>query len=39
MQALAAHRATLTIWQTSPAGTSWIKTQAIRVPIQYGSSG
>jgi len=38
-QALAVHRATLTIWQVSAAGTAWVKTQAIGVPIQYGSSG
>ncbi|HUK69522.1 MAG TPA: hypothetical protein VLW50_12350 [Streptosporangiaceae bacterium] len=37
--ALAVHRATLTIWQlTSPSG-SWTRAQAINVPIQYGSSG
>ncbi len=39
MQALAVHQAALTIWQASPGSTSWTKTQAIRVPIQYGSSG
>jgi hypothetical protein len=38
-QALAVHRATLTIWQASAQGTGWLKTQTIRVPIQYGSSG
>ncbi len=35
-EALAAAAGTLTIWRLS--GTAWTRTQAIRVPIQYGSS-
>jgi hypothetical protein len=37
--ALAVHRGTLTIWQLPSGGSTWTKTQAISVPIQYGSSG
>ena len=37
--ALAVHHATLTVWQLSPNGSDWAKTQTINVPIQYGSSG
>ncbi len=36
--ALAVHGARLTIWQLTPA-RAWATTQAINVPIQYGSSG
>ena len=36
--ALAVNRATLTIWRLAPGGAAWTKTQAINVPIQYGSS-
>ncbi|MDR3033500.1 MAG: hypothetical protein LBV78_10405 [Kitasatospora sp.] len=37
--ALAVHRTRLTIWQLSPGATAWHATQAINVPIQFGSSG
>ncbi len=37
--ALAVHRGTLTIWQLPFGGAAWAKTQTIKVPIQYGSSG
>jgi hypothetical protein len=37
--ALAVHGARLTIWQLTPATRAWTTTQAINVPIQYGSSG
>jgi hypothetical protein len=37
--ALAVHRATLSVWQLPRGGTAWTKTQMINVPIQYGSSG
>ena len=36
--ALAVAGASLTVYQLTPAGT-WSKTEAITVPIQYGSSG
>jgi hypothetical protein len=36
--ALAVNGGMLTIWQLSPNGFTWSKTQAISVPIQYGSS-
>ncbi len=36
--ALATHRATLTVWQLAPGSATWAKTQAIHVPIQFGSS-
>jgi hypothetical protein len=39
LDALAVHRATMTIWQLAPAGGTWAKQQVIHVPIQYGSSG
>ena len=38
-QALAVHRATLTVWQLPPGGGHWAATQVISVPIQFGSSG
>jgi hypothetical protein len=38
LDALAVHRATLTIWHLSPAHGPWTRTQTIRVPIQYGTS-
>jgi hypothetical protein len=38
-EALAVHRATLTVWQLQPGGTSWTRAQTINVPIQYGTSG
>jgi hypothetical protein len=37
--ALAVHRARLTIWHLTPTATAWAITQTINVPIQYGSSG
>jgi hypothetical protein len=37
--ALAVHRATLTVWRLAPAARAWAAVQAIDVPIQYGSSG
>lgn len=36
--ALAVTGATLTIYQLTPAGT-WSRTQSVKIPIQYGSSG
>ena len=36
-EALAADRARLTVWRL--AGPSWVRSQQIMVPIQYGSSG
>lgn len=39
ISALAVHRASLTIWQSSPGGATWSKAQVINVPIQFGSSG
>ena len=37
--ALAVHGTRLTIWQFAPGGAAWAATQAINVPIQFGSSG
>jgi hypothetical protein len=37
-EALAASGATLTVWQLAPQATVWTNVQAIKVPIQYGSS-
>jgi len=39
LDALAIHRATLTVWQLAPGTASWRSTQTISVPIQFGSSG
>ena len=36
--ALAADGSKLTAWQLAPGSVAWAKTQAINVPIQYGSS-
>jgi hypothetical protein len=36
--AMAVKAGTLTVWQLDSAGSKWAKTQAITVPIQYGSS-
>jgi hypothetical protein len=36
--ALAAEGSSLTIWQLRPGSAAWARTQAIKVPIQYGSS-
>lgn len=38
VQALAAHRSTLTVWQDSGAGGGWTVQQRVHVPVQYGSS-
>ena len=37
--ALTVHRTKLTIWQLTPGAHTWAITQAITVPIQFGSSG
>jgi len=37
--ALTVHGTRLTIWQLAPASRTWAATQAITVPIQFGSSG
>ena len=37
--ALAANGSSLTVWQLRPGSAAWASTQAIKVPIQYGSSG
>jgi len=37
--ALAVHRAILTVWQLADGQHSWSSEQTISVPIQYGSSG
>ena len=37
--ALAAAGSSLTIWRLGPGSAAWARTQAIKVPIQYGSSG
>ncbi len=39
IDALAVHNTKLTIWQLAPGSTAWTATQAIIVPIQFGSSG
>jgi photosystem II stability/assembly factor-like uncharacterized protein len=36
--ALAADGSSLTVWQLRPGPAAWASTQAIKVPIQYGSS-
>jgi hypothetical protein len=38
-EALAVHRAVLSVWGLSGRGTGWARTQVIAVPVQYGSSG
>jgi len=38
-EALAVHRAKLTIWQLAPGARTWATAQVITVPIQFGSSG
>jgi hypothetical protein len=38
LDALAVHAASLTVWLLGPRRASWIRTQAIKVPIPYGSS-
>lgn len=37
--ALAVHRTRLTVWQLGPGSAGWRVTQAMNVPIQFGSSG
>jgi hypothetical protein len=37
--ALTVHRTKLTVWQLAPGARTWAATQAISVPIQFGSSG
>jgi hypothetical protein len=37
--ALVVHRTRLTIWQLGPGTTAWQATQAMNVPVQFGSSG
>jgi hypothetical protein len=37
--ALAVHGTRLTVWQLAAGSTTWHTTQAINVPIQFGSSG
>jgi len=37
--ALAVHRTRLTVWQLAPGTTAWRVTQAMNVPVQFGSSG
>ena len=38
-EALAVHRARLTIWQLTAGSPTWRTTQVMNVPIQFGSSG
>jgi hypothetical protein len=38
LDALAVHRTILTVWHLAPGSGAWAKTQAINVPIQFGSS-
>jgi hypothetical protein len=38
VDALAVHAARLTVWQLAPGAGTWLTTQVINVPIQYGSS-
>jgi hypothetical protein len=37
--ALAVHRTRLTVWQLAVGSATWRLTQAINVPVQFGSSG
>jgi len=37
--ALAVHRTRLTVWQLAAGSATWRLTQAINVPVQFGSSG
>jgi hypothetical protein len=37
--ALAVHRTRLTVWQLAAGSATWRSTQAINVPVQFGSSG
>jgi hypothetical protein len=38
LDALAVHRARLTVWHLAPGAAAWDTTQTINVPIQFGSS-
>ena len=38
LQALAADRTTMTVWQLAPGSPAWAKAQSISVPVQFGSS-
>ena len=38
-EALAVHSTRLTIWQAAPGAQAWARTQVIKVPIPFGSSG
>jgi hypothetical protein len=37
--ALAVHRTRLTVWQLAPGTPAWRATQAMNVPVEFGSSG
>lgn len=39
IDALAVHRATLTVWHLASPQGRWVTEQVVTVPIQYGSSG
>jgi hypothetical protein len=39
LDALAARRTTLTVWRLMPGSATWTRTQAISVPVQFGTSG
>jgi hypothetical protein len=39
LDALAAGRTTLTVWQLAPRSAAWARAQAVSVPVQFGSSG
>ena len=38
-EALAVHSTRLTVWQAAPGAQAWARTQVIKVPIPFGSSG
>jgi hypothetical protein len=38
LEALAAGRTRLTVWQLAPRSAAWARAQAINVPVQFGSS-
>jgi hypothetical protein len=38
LDALAVHRAAMTVWQLAPGSSTWTTTQTIDVPIEFGSS-
>jgi hypothetical protein len=39
LDALAVDRTILTVWQLAPGSAAWARTQTIKVPVQFGSSG